>query len=190
MKPGIGWNVPHKVRAHSRLGIALLMEEGDRFEEHNVRSLADAYGEASILTEGFQEEGGRRRVKDLPFEKFAEAFAAPPFPRFVAQLEVELGPEAEFSLLEYFGLDPRRVKIGRARPDLLLVQAPAHEGEPVRPARPLHTGGLLLFRPGSRAQVCGHLSTGGESGDGRHPLARGRDRVRAAPLPDGRGRLP
>src|SRR3712207_5833083 len=74
MKPGIGWNVPHKVRAHSRLGIALLMEEGDRFEERNVRSLADTYGEASVLTEGFEEEeSGRRRVKDLRFEKFAEA---------------------------------------------------------------------------------------------------------------------
>jgi AAA domain len=132
MKPGIGWNVPHRVRAHSRLGIALLMEEGDRFEERNVRSLADTHGEASILTEGFQEEGGRRRVKDLPFEKFAEAFAAPPFPRFVAQLEVELGPEAEAGLLEYFGLDPQRVKLGRARPDLLLVQAPAREDGPHR----------------------------------------------------------
>jgi hypothetical protein len=132
MKPGIGWNVPHRVRAHSRLGIALLMEEGDRFEEWNVRSLADTHGEASILTEGFQEEGGRRRVKDLPFEKFAEAFAAHPFPRFVAQLEVELGPEAEAGLLEYFGLDPRRVKFGRARPDLLLVQPPTHEGGPQR----------------------------------------------------------
>ena len=75
-----------------------------------------------------EEEGGRRKVKDLQFGKFLEAFAAPPFPKFVAQLEIVLQPEQEARLLEQFGLDPRRVKFGPARPDLLEVLPPAAEG--------------------------------------------------------------
>lgn len=35
-KSGIGWNVPKKVRAHSRPGIALLMEAGNFFEGDHV----------------------------------------------------------------------------------------------------------------------------------------------------------
>jgi hypothetical protein len=128
MKPGIGWNVPRKRREHSRPGVRLLLEEGDRFEVGNVWSLVEAYGEASVLTEGVEEEGVRRKVTDLKFEKFVEAFASPPFPRFVAQLEVVLPPEQEAGLLEYFGLDPRRVKLGTARPDLLEVLPPIKEG--------------------------------------------------------------
>jgi hypothetical protein len=128
MKPGIGWNVPRRRHEHSRPGIRLLMEEGDRFEVGNVESYVEAYGDAAVLTEGVEEEGGRRKVKDLKFERFVEAFATPPFPRFVAQLEVVLLPEQETRLLEHFGLDPRRVKFGPARPDLLEVLQPAAEG--------------------------------------------------------------
>jgi len=128
MKPGIGWGVPRKRREHSRPGIRLLMEEGDRFEVSNVEAYVAAHGETAVLTEGVGEEGGRRKVIDLKFERFAEAFAAPPFPLYVAQLEVILQPEQEAGLLEYFGLDPRRVKLGPARPDLLVVEPPPHEG--------------------------------------------------------------
>jgi uncharacterized protein YdcH (DUF465 family) len=132
MKPGIGWNVPRRRHEHSRPGIRLLMEEGDKFEVGNVESYVETYGAASVLTEGVEEEGGRRKVKDVKFEKFVEAFAAPPFPRFVAQLEVVLGPEQEAGLLERFGLDPLRVKFGPARPDLLEVLPPAAEGGKAR----------------------------------------------------------
>lgn len=132
MKPGIGWNVPRRRHEHSRPGIRLLMEEGDRFEVSNVESYVETYGEAAVLTEGIEEEGGRRKVKDLKFERFVEAFAAAPLPRFVAQLEVILNPEQEARLLEQFGLDPRRVKFGPARPDLLEVLPPAAEGDSSR----------------------------------------------------------
>jgi hypothetical protein len=133
MKPGIGWNVPRRRHEHSRPGIRLLMEEGDRFEVGNVRSLIDAHGEAAVLTEGVEEEdGGRHKVRDLQFERFVKAFAAPPLPQFVAQLEVVLEPEQEAGLLERFGLDPRRVKFGPARPDLLEVLPPAAEGGKAR----------------------------------------------------------
>ncbi len=128
MKPGIGWNVPRRHHEHSRPGIRLLMEEGDRFEVGNVESYLEAHGEAAVLSEGIEEEGGRRKVKDLKFERFVEAFAAAPFPQFVAQLEVILQPEQEARLLGQFGLDPRRVKVGPARPDLLEVLPPAAEG--------------------------------------------------------------
>lgn len=131
-KPGIGWNVPRRRHEHSRPGIRLLMEEGDRFEVGNVESYVETYDEAAVLTEGIEEEGGRRKVKDLKFERFVEAFAAAPLPRFVAQLEVILNPEQEARLLEQFGLDPRRVKFGPARPDLLEVLPPAAEGDSSR----------------------------------------------------------
>lgn len=132
MKPGIGWNVPRRRHEHSRAGIRLLMEEGDRFEVDNVEAYVEAYGEAAVLTEGLEEEGNRRKVKDLTFDRFVEAFAAPPLPRFVAQLEVILTPEQEARLLGQFGLDPRRVKFGPARPDLLEVLPPAAEGGKAR----------------------------------------------------------
>ncbi|MBV9928107.1 MAG: AAA family ATPase [Acidobacteria bacterium] len=132
MKPGIGWNVPRRRHEHSRLGIRLLMEEGDRFEVGNVESYVETYGAAAVLTEGVEDEGGRRKVKDLKFERFVEAFAAPPFPQFVAQLEIVLQPEQEARLLGQFGLDPRRVKFGPARPDLLEVLPPAMEGGKAR----------------------------------------------------------
>ena len=128
MKPGIGWNVPRRRHEHSRPGIRLLMEEGDRFEVGNVQSLVEEHGEAAVLTEGVEEEGGRSKVKDLQFEKFVEMFSAPPFPRFVAQLEVILQSEQEARLLKHFGLDPQRVKFGPARPDLLEVLPSAAEG--------------------------------------------------------------
>jgi hypothetical protein len=128
MKPGIGWNVPRRRHEHSRPGIRLLMEEGDRFEVGNVESLVREYGEETVLTEGVEEDAGRRKVKDLQFDNFLKAFAAPTIPRFVAQLEVILNPEQEARLLEQFGLDPLRVKFGPARPDLLEVLPPVAEG--------------------------------------------------------------
>ena len=81
-----------------------------------------------LLTEGVEEESGRSKVKDLQFEKFVEMFSAPPFPLFVAQLEVTLQSEQEARLLKHFRLDPRRVKFGPARPDLLEVLPPTAEG--------------------------------------------------------------
>lgn len=132
MKPGIGWNVPRRRHEHSRPGIRLLMEEGDRFEVGNVEAYVETHGEAAVLTEGVEAEGGRCKVKDLKFERFVEAFAAPPFPRFVAQLEVVLQPEQEARLLEHFGLDPQHVRFGPARPDLLEVLPPAVEGGKAR----------------------------------------------------------
>ena len=62
MKPGIGWNVPRRRHEHSRPGIRLLMEEGDRFEVGNVESYVEAYGAAAVLTEGVEDEGGRPKV--------------------------------------------------------------------------------------------------------------------------------
>lgn len=127
-KPGIGWNVPHKVRSHSRPGIALLMQEGNTFEADNVESYVTAFGESAVLTEGIEEKDGRRKVRDLKFEKFATVFSSATLPQFVAQLEVDLAPEQQAPLIEHFGLDPGRVKLGPARPDLLVVLPPATEG--------------------------------------------------------------
>src|SRR5918912_4622330 len=65
-KAGIGWNVPRKVRAHSRPGIALLMDAGNFFEGDHVEELLNAYGDA-LLTAGVERGEAGCKVKGLPF---------------------------------------------------------------------------------------------------------------------------
>lgn len=130
--PGIGWNVPKKVRAHSRPGIALLMSAGDFFEGDRVQTLIDEHGAGAVLTAGVERDEGGCEVKELSFSEFAAAFRAEPFPRFVAQLKVVLSEEQDARLLRSFGLDPARVEFGRALPDLLEVLPPAGEGGKTR----------------------------------------------------------
>jgi hypothetical protein len=126
-RPGIGWNVPKKVRAHSRPGIALLMEAGNFFEGENVEQFMAEHGDR-VLTRGVERDGASCKVLELPFDEFVAAFRSETLPRFVAQLEVVLNAEQEDGLLERFGLDAARVTLGPARPDLLEVLPPAAEG--------------------------------------------------------------
>ncbi|MET0647290.1 MAG: AAA domain-containing protein [Pyrinomonadaceae bacterium] len=125
--PGIGWNVPRKLRAHSRPGIALLMEAGNFFEGDLVEEFIAEHGDA-VLTAGVERDEDGCRVRVLPFDTFAGAFRAESLPRFVAQLEVMLDEAQEARLLERFGLDAARVTLGPARPDLLEVLPPAAAG--------------------------------------------------------------
>ncbi|PYS80602.1 MAG: hypothetical protein DMF67_19865 [Acidobacteria bacterium] len=131
-KAGIGWNVPRKVRAHSRPGIALLMQAGNFFEGDHVQTLIDEHGEQAVLTAGIERTEDGCQVKELPFSNFIAAFQSEPFPQFVAQLEVILEEEQEARLLAYFGLDAARVTTGPARPDLLEVLPPSVEGGKTR----------------------------------------------------------
>ncbi len=131
-KSGIGWNVPRKVRAHSRPGIALLMEAGNFFEGDQVQALIDQYGEQAILTAGIERGEDGCKVKELPFSDFIAAFQAEPFPHFVTQLEVALDEAQEARLLSQFGLDAARVTLSPARPDLLEVLPPVSEEGKVR----------------------------------------------------------
>jgi hypothetical protein len=130
-KVGIGWNVPRKVRAHSRPGIALLMEAGNFFEGDHVQAFIDEYGERAVLTAGIERNEDGCKVKELPFTDFVAAFRSEPFPQFVTQLEVVLSEEQEARLLNQFGLDAARVMLGPARPDLIEVLPPVTEdGKP------------------------------------------------------------
>jgi hypothetical protein len=104
------------------------MGEGNRFEVEHIETYIKTYDDSSILTEGIGIEGETRKVNNLEFGKFAEAFSKSPFPQIVTQLEVILPPEQEARLLTYFGLDPNAVQLGPARPDLLEVLPPLHEG--------------------------------------------------------------
>jgi hypothetical protein len=123
-KAGIGWNVPHKRRAHSRPGIALLMAAGNFFEGDHVQALIDLHGEGAVLTEGVERSEGACKVNDLLLSKFVGTFQAEPFPQFVTQLEIIFDEAQEARLLQQFGLDPARVTLGRALPDLLEVLPP------------------------------------------------------------------
>jgi hypothetical protein len=131
-KSGIGWNVPRKVRAHSRPGIALLMEAGNFFEGDHVQAFIDQYGEQAVLTAGIERGEESCKVKELPFSDFVAAFQAEPFPQFIAQLEVILDEDQEARLLSHFNLDASRVTFGPARPDLLEALPPVHEGSKPR----------------------------------------------------------
>jgi hypothetical protein len=126
-KTGIGWNVPKKLRAHSRPGIALLMEAGNSFEGDQVQVLIDEFGKQDVLTADIERTEDGCKVKELPFSDFVMAFQSEPFPQFVTQLEVVLDEEQEARLLEQFGLDPARVTLGPARPDLVEVLSPVNE---------------------------------------------------------------
>jgi hypothetical protein len=126
-KSGIGWNVPQKVRAHSRPGIALLMEAGNVFEGDHVQAFMNEYGEGAVLTAGIERDEDSCKVKELPFSDFVAAFRSEPFPQFVAQLEVVLDEDGEARLLSHFNLDASRVTFSPARPDLLEVLPPVHE---------------------------------------------------------------
>lgn len=126
-KAGIGWNVPRKVRAHSRPGIALLMDAGNFFEGDHVQAFIDKYGEQAVLTAGIERSEEGCKVKELPFVDFVAAFQSAPFPQFVTQLEVVLNKEQEARLLDQLGLDAAHVTLGPARPDLLEVLPPTNE---------------------------------------------------------------
>ena len=131
-KSGIGWNVPKKLRAHSRPGIALLMEAGNVFEGDQVQALIDKFGKQAVLTADIERTEDGCKVKELPFSDFIAAFQSEPFPQFVTQLEVVLDEEQEARLLEQFGLDAARVTLSPARPDLLEVLPPLDEGGKAR----------------------------------------------------------
>jgi hypothetical protein len=131
-KAGIGWNVPRKVRVHSRPGIALLMQAGNFFEGDHVQALIDEHGAQAVLTAGIERSEDGCQVKELPFSELVAAFQSEALPKFVAQLEVILDEEQEARLLGHFDLDPARVTFGPARPDLLEVLAPLNEGGKTR----------------------------------------------------------
>lgn len=126
-KTGIGWNVPHKKRAHSRPGIALLMEAGNFFEGDHVQGFIDLHGEQAVLTAGIERSRESCKVNELALSDFIKAFQSIPLPKYVAQLEVVLDEGQEARLLRQFNLDATRVTLGPARPDLLEVLPPLSE---------------------------------------------------------------
>jgi hypothetical protein len=125
-RPGIGWNVPAKMRAHSRPGIALLMQAGDEFELGNIDRLVEEAGRDEVH---FQKEtsGSREIVRSLPVSEFIALCVQPTMPRYIAQIEIIFSPEQEERFLRRFDLDPARVRLGPARPDLIEVIEPSCE---------------------------------------------------------------
>jgi hypothetical protein len=117
-KSGIGWNVPKKLRAHSRPGIALLMEAGNLFEGDQVQALIDEFGKQAVLAADIERTEDGCKVKELPFSDFIAAFQSEPFPQVVTQLEVVLDEEQEARLLKQFGLDAAHVTLCPARPNV------------------------------------------------------------------------
>jgi hypothetical protein len=128
-KAGIGWNVPARVRRHSRPGIALLMQAGDSFEVDQVRALLDECGADQLYHAGIVDG----EVQALTLHDALTRCLQPQPPRYIAQVTIDLHatPAWEHSFLVQFGLDPQRVKLGPARPDLLELVAPVDGREPL-----------------------------------------------------------
>lgn len=122
-RSGIGWDVPRTPRFHSRPGIALLMAAGDEFEVSRLEELQRAYGLAEVAHAGFEMDNGRRTVMPLPMPDLAAVLRRPSPPRFAAQIliDLEATPDHAARFLRRFDLDPVRVRVGTARPDLLEV---------------------------------------------------------------------
>lgn len=122
-RSGIGWNVPQTPRFHSRPGIAMLMAAGDEFEVSRLEQLESEYGRDQVAHKGFEMKGSRQTVREFPMHELAEVLRRPSPPRFAAQLliDLETTPNHAARFLEQFGLDPARVRVGSARPDLIEV---------------------------------------------------------------------
>lgn len=142
-KPGIGWNVPRRAREHSRPGIALLMAAGDEFEigrvqalEAEISALSPAPGIEQRIHYAIQPDRGRQRVAPLPLPDALALLRQPSVPRFIAQIEIDLGPHPAIAaqFLQMFGLDPDAIELGVSRPDLLEV-LPPDESHPHRRLR-------------------------------------------------------
>jgi hypothetical protein len=133
-KPGIGWNVPRVVRAHSRPGIALLMAAGDSFEIDQLTALqAEIAAEAPppgiepvLHHAGFYTTGARTQVLPTPITDALYLFRQPSAPRFIAQVEIDpaVHPGVAAHFLQSFGLDIGAIALGPAKPDLIELLPP------------------------------------------------------------------
>ena len=136
-KPGIGWNVPRVVRAHSRPGIALLMAAGDTFEVEQIDALREEIShdpsapgiEPVVHHAGLETVRGRTQVRPTPIADALALFRQPAAPRFIAQVEIDpaVHPTVATRFLEGFGLDPDAIKLGPAKPDLIELLPPDAE---------------------------------------------------------------
>lgn len=131
--PGIGADVPKRIRNQSRPGIELLMAEGDRFEQARVEGLATAYGEAAIHYNAPEEQStGEFAPAPVRARQLRSLLSRDTPPRFIAQVELNLereAPDAAAAFLRRFGLDPERVEVRPALPDLLEVHGHDDRGE-------------------------------------------------------------
>jgi hypothetical protein len=126
-RAGIGWGVPDRRPRNPRPGIAMLRTTGDDFERAQLTELTDIHGAAQIRIAGIVAEAGRERVLPMPLADCLAALREPAPPPFIAQVELDLSafPDLIAAFLARFGLDPERVTLGVARPDLLeLVPSP------------------------------------------------------------------
>lgn len=133
-RPGIGWNVPRVVRAHSRPGIALLMAAGDTFEVDQLNALqAEIAAEApapgitpTLHHAGFHTTGTRTQVLPTAIVDALNLFRQPSAPRFIAQVELDPAahPAVAAQFLQSFGLDLGTIELGPAKPDLIELLPP------------------------------------------------------------------
>ena len=132
-RQGIGWNVPKPPPSPSRPGIALLTAAGDEFEIDRVHMLQETYGPEQVYHLDVVTVRERQTIRPLPIAELAAVLGQSAPPRFAAQIliDLEATPDRAAAFLTRFGLDPARVRVGAARPDLLEV-VPSEGGRRLR----------------------------------------------------------
>ncbi|HMT21489.1 MAG TPA: PD-(D/E)XK nuclease family protein, partial [Promineifilum sp.] len=122
-RTGIGWNIPPTPRFHSRPGITLLMDAGNEFEVERLALLRDEFGADQVFHLGVEVKDERQVVRPLPMNELAAVLRRPSPPRFAAQIliDLEATPEHAARFLEQFDLNPNRLVVGTARPDLVEI---------------------------------------------------------------------
>lgn len=116
---GIGWRVPHDRRITARPGVNLLVTQGDEFEVDRIDQLIAAHQPGEVLTRGYKVDATRTTIEELPFIELADLIRSGPVPRFATQIRIEFDREHSASFVRRFGLDPSRLALSVARPDLI-----------------------------------------------------------------------
>ncbi len=115
--PRPGFDPERGVRVGPRPGARLLAVEGARWERRKLLQLQRRFGSSRVLVEGWKPGGAAMR---LPSERVVEALRDPGDLEVLVQPELVL-PDPERFLRRY-GLDPDRVRLGPAVPDLVRVR--------------------------------------------------------------------
>lgn len=118
-RAGIGWRVPPDRGIAGRPGLKLLVTQGDEFEVDRIDRLVAAHGPGDVLTRGHKVDGDKTTIEELPFIDLAEAVRSGRVPRFATQIRIQFDREECASFVAGFGLDPGRVGLSAARPDLV-----------------------------------------------------------------------
>jgi len=97
----------------------MLVTQGDEFEVRRIMTLIDELGPEAVYSRGLLTDGERTTIAELPFTELADRLRSGLYPRFATQIRIEFEPAQKEAFLRRYRLDPGRVDLSAARPDLI-----------------------------------------------------------------------